>query len=145
MSLRCSLGVHDWRYDYGRDPTPEELMQDTRLLRLLVQRCQRCHASRTAALHATKETYVPPEGLEMSYTWPDGTTHTPALDAEEASLTCVRPGTRFHGTKRDGTVVVNTACGHHYKDHGSLRYYGDGRSDFAPGKCRDCSCEGFLG
>lgn len=143
MSLRCRLGLHDWRFISYEDPGPGD---DPRVLFRRHVGCQRCHDKRTLVLKRLQDDYIPPGGVPVA---PDGAGvfHWPPMDLtiEESMLTCVRPGTREHGVKRDGSKPVNTACNHLYRNHGRVMYFGDGKYGFISGECHDCSCEGFLG
>ena len=146
MSIRCNLGLHDWRYDGHVDD--EDLPDGSYVFRWRVC-CQRCHQARVASLAPRKENYIPPGGIEalpsrngnrITFAWPPTD-----LSKEEAMLTCVRPGTREHGTLRDGSKPVRTACQHLYRDHGKVMYFGEGRYGFVSSGCRHCSCEEFMG
>lgn len=81
--------------------------------------------------------------------WPsrNGTSSEPVemVGTVDPSLSCVRPGTRWHGRTREGLEPTPTACGHPLRDHERMRYLGEGRYDRLPGPCKHCHCEGFLG
>lgn len=125
---------------------------DPRLLYRLREACQRCHIEQTLDVRSARERqYYPPEGVAVTMPSANGThIETPSVapgeeERRDWDKTCVRPGTREHGVMRDGSRPVRTACGHLLKDHGEVRYFGNGRYRWVAGKCKDCSCEGFLG
>lgn len=147
MSLRCRLGWHDWRYDGHAD---DEALPDGSYAWKWHDRCQRCRDRRTIGLIPRKERYIPPEGIPVEVASSNGTGVTYPIppwegDTGDWDLTCVRPGTRVHGVTRGGTRRVNSACGHQSKDHGEVRYYGEGKYGWRAGPCKNCHCEGFMG
>jgi len=145
VNWRCRLGWHDWRRDAGTKTEDIDRPDGSYEFRWVV-RCQRCHTPRHVRLFPTKEHYIPPKGREMRYPSANGTGYDePYEETPEMMKACVRPGTRDYGTLRDGTTPTPGMCDHFYKDHGGLRYYGEGRVRFKAGECKDCSCEGFIG
>lgn len=139
MSLRCRLGLHDWSGRRKTDPSLDVIW-------IIEQTCRRCGQQQRFAFNPMR-LRPPPEGLPVVTPSANGTDKPNdfAYSGEDEHLACVRPGTRVHGTLRDGTTVVNSACGHAYRDHMSYRYFGDGKYGWRSTTCHNCACEGFMG
>jgi len=144
MSLRCRIGWHDWK-PYDADyPSMVAEREFPDALWLHRSECLRCGVYHMRPIYRPKESDA--RGREVMYPGINGTGRdVPIYDGDGWDMTCVRPGTREHGTMRDGSKPVRSACGHLYRDHGSMRYVGHGKTGFRPGPCKDCSCEGFIG